>query len=350
MFLSMKKEIIGIDIGSSSVKLVQLKELKGAFTLQNVGILPLPLEAIVDNTLMDSSSIVEAIKKLIKSLNIRVKEAACSVSGNSVIIRKISLPAMPPEELEDQIHWEAEQYIPFDINDVNIDFQILASDQNDPSKMEVLLVASKKEIINDYLAVFNEAGINLAVVDVDSFAIQNAFELNYDIGSENVVALINIGASIMNLNIVKNDVSLFTRDVQMGGNLYTEEIQKQFGVSSEEAEKMKISEASSDPAKLKDTISRVNETLAMEMRRSLDFYNTTAGEGKINNVYISGGGAKTPMLVEAVQQRLGLPVEILNPFLNVKINEKEFDPEYLNEIGPLVTVAVGLATRRFGDK
>jgi type IV pilus assembly protein PilM len=299
---------------------------------------------------MDSSSIVEAIKKLIKSLNIRVKEAACSVSGNSVIIRKISLPAMPPEELEDQIHWEAEQYIPFDINDVNIDFQILASDQNDPSKMEVLLVASKKEIINDYLAVFNEAGINLAVVDVDSFAIQNAFELNYDIGSENVVALINIGASIMNLNIVKNDVSLFTRDVQMGGNLYTEEIQKQFGVSSEEAEKMKISEASSDPAKLKDTISRVNETLAMEMRRSLDFYNTTAGEGKINNVYISGGGAKTPMLVEAVQQRLGLPVEILNPFLNVKINEKEFDPEYLNEIGPLVTVAVGLATRRFGDK
>jgi type IV pilus assembly protein PilM len=350
MFLSMKKEIIGIDIGSSSVKLVQLKEQKGAFTLQNVGILPLPLEAIVDNTLMDTSSIVETIKKLLKSLNIRVKDAACSVSGNSVIIRKITLPAMPPEELEDQIHWEAEQYIPFDINDVHIDFQILASDQNDPSKMEVLLVASKKEIINDYLAVFNEAGINLAVVDVDSFAIQNAFELNYDIGPDNVVALINIGASIMNLNIVKNDISLFTRDVQMGGNLYTEEIQKQFGVSSEEAERMKVSGAAPDQAKLRDTISRVNETLAMEMRRSLDFYNTTAGEGKINNVYISGGGAKTPMLVEAVQQRLGLPVEIINPFCNVKYNEKEFDPEYLNEIGPLVTVAVGLATRRFGDK
>jgi len=350
MFLSMKKEIIGIDIGSSSVKLVQLKEQKGAFTLQNVGILPLPLEAIVDNTLMDSSSIVETIKKLLKSLNIRVKDAACSVSGNSVIIRKISLPAMPPEELEDQIHWEAEQYIPFDINDVHIDFQILAPDQNDPSKMEVLLVASKKEIINDYLAVFNEAGINLAVVDVDSFAIQNAFELNYDNDPENVVALINIGASIMNLNIVKNAISLFTRDVQMGGNLYTEEIQKQFGVSSEEAERMKISGESSDHGKLQETISRVNETLAMEMRRSLDFYNTTAGEGKINNVYISGGGAKTHMLVEAVQQRLGLPVEILDPFRKVEINEKEFDPEYLNEIGPLVTVAVGLATRRFGDK
>jgi type IV pilus assembly protein PilM len=222
MFLSKKKDIIGIDIGSSSVKLVQVKEHKGAFTLLNVGILPLPPEAIVDNTLMDSSSIVETIKKLLKSLNIRAKDAACSVSGNSVIIRKISLPAMPSEELEDQIHWEAEQYIPFDINDVNIDFQILAADQHDPAKMEVLLVASKKDIINDYLAVFNETGINLAVVDVDSFAIQNAFELNYDVEPENVSALINIGASIMNLNIVKNGISLFTRDVQMGGNLYTE--------------------------------------------------------------------------------------------------------------------------------
>jgi type IV pilus assembly protein PilM len=350
MFLSVKKEIIGIDIGSSSVKLVQLKEQKGAYILQNVGILPLPLEAIVDNTLMDSSSIVETIKKLLKSLNIRVKEAACSVSGNSVIIRKISLPAMPSEELEEQIHWEAEQYIPFDINDVNIDFQILAPDQQDPSKMDVLLVASKKEIINDYLAVFNEAGMNLSVVDVDSFAVQNAFELNYDIEPDNVSALINIGASIMNLNIVKDDISLFTRDVQMGGNLYTEEIQKQFGISIEDAERMKLSGDSPDQGKLNDTITRVNETLAMEMRRSLDFYNTTAGEGKINGVYLSGGGAKTPFLVNAVQQRLGLPVEVINPFRNIRYNDKEFDADYLNEIGPLVSVAVGLATRRFADK
>jgi type IV pilus assembly protein PilM len=350
MFLSAKKEIIGIDIGSSSVKLVQLKEQKGGFILQNVGMLPLPLEAIVDNTLMDSSSIAETIKKLLKGLNIRVRDAACSVSGNSVIIRKISSPAMPYEELEEQIHWEAEQYIPFDVNDVNIDFQILAPDKQDPSKMDVLLVASKKEIINDYLAVFNEAGLNLTVVDVDSFAVQNAFLLNYDVDPEKVFALINIGASMMNLNIVKNDISLFTRDVQMGGNLYTEEIQKQFGVSIEEAERMKITGDTPDSTKFNDTISRVNETLAMEMRRSLDFYNTTAGEGKINEVFISGGGAKTPMLVEAVQQRLGLPVVIINPFRNIKYNEKEFDSNYLNEIGPLVSVAVGLATRRFGDK
>jgi type IV pilus assembly protein PilM len=216
--------------------------------------------------------------------------------------------------------------------------------------MDVLLVASKKEIINDYLAVFNEAGVNLCVVDVDSFAIQNAFELNYEMEPEKVTALINIGASMMNLNIIKKEISLFTRDVQMGGNLYTEEIQKQFGVSIEEAERIKVTGEASDQAKLTDTIARVNETLAMEMRRSLDFYNTTAGEGKISEVFISGGGAKTPMLVEAVKNRLGLPVEVIDPFRSIKYNEKEFDPDYLKEIGPLVSVAVGLATRRFADK
>jgi type IV pilus assembly protein PilM len=345
-----QREIVGIDIGSSSVKLVQLGEQKGSFTLRKVGLLPLPPEAIVDNTLMDSSSIAETILKLIDNLDVTAKEAACSVSGNSVIIRKIALPAMPPEELDDQIHWEAEQYIPFDINDVNVDFQILDSDLDDPTKMNVLLVASKKDIVNDYMAVFNEAGIRLSVVDVDSFAIQSAFELNYDVEPDEVTALINIGAGIMNLNIVKHGVSLFTRDVQMGGNLYTEEIQKQFGVSSEEAERIKITGEGADAAKIEETISRVNETLALEVRRSLDFYNSTAGEGRIAKIYLSGGGAKIATLPEAVSQKLGTPVEVINPFQKIRYSEKEFDPEFVQQIAPLVTVAVGLATRRPGDK
>ena len=351
MLFSKKKEIIGIDIGSSSIKLVQLKGNKGAYVLQNAGIVPLPPEAIVDNTMMDSSSIVEAVKNLLASLKIgKGCEAVCSVSGNSVIIRKISLPAMPVEELDDQIHWEAEQYIPFDINDVNIDFQLLPPDEQDPTRMNVLLVASKKDIINDYLTVFNETGVKLAVVDVDSFAMQNAFEINYSVDTEDVVALINIGASIMNLNIVKDGVSLFTRDVQMGGNIYTEEIQKQFSVSGEEAERYKVSGVCPDKERLDGIISRVNETLAMEIRRSLDFYNTTAGDGRIAKVYLSGGGAKTSMLSEAVGQRLGLPVETMNPFAKVKYADKDFDADYLREIGPLVTVALGLASRRVGDK
>jgi type IV pilus assembly protein PilM len=349
MLFTKNRDVVGVDIGSSAVKLVQLRELKGGYQLQNVGILPLPAEAIVDNTLMDSSSIVETVKQLLGSLQVKAKEAVCSISGNAVIIRKISLPVMPAEELEDQIHWEAEQYIPFDINDVNVDFQILSPDEQDLSKMNVLLVASKKDIINDYLAVFAEAGLKLVVVDVDSFAVQNAYETSYGIENE-VVALVNLGASIMNLNIVRGGVSLFTRDVQMGGSLYTEEIQKQFGLDSEQAEMKKLTAADSQDPRLFEIISRVNETISLEMRRSLDFYNSTAGEDRITKVYLAGGGSKTALLVEAVQQKLALPVEILNPFLSVAVSEKEFDPEYLREIAPLMTVAVGLATRRLGDK
>ena len=350
MFISRIRETVGIDIGSSSVKLVQIREQKGVYHLLSAGILPLPAEAIVDNTLMDSSSIVETIRNLVRNLDISAKDVASSISGNAVIIRKIVLPSMTSEELEDQIHWEAEQYIPFDINDVNIDFQILGQDENDPSRINVLLVASKRDIVNDYIAVFNETGLKLAVVDVDSFAVQNAFEINYDVFPEEVVALVNIGASIMNLNIVKDGISLFTRDVQIGGSLYTDEIQKQLGVSSEEAERIKISGECPAPGKLNDIISRLNETLALEMRRSLDFYNSTAGEGKISRIMLSGGAAKTKMLIEAVSQRMAVPVEIMNPLQKIQCSEKEFDVNYLDEIAPLVTVAMGLATRRLGDK
>lgn len=350
MLFMKSKETVGIDIGSSSVKLVQLSEYKGAYQLRNVGILPLPSEAIVDNSLMDTTSIVETIKNLLKSLNSRAQQAVCSISGNSVIIRKITLPAMTPEELEDQIAWEAEQYIPFDINDVNLDFEILDSDLSGTGKMTVLLVASKKEIINEYVAVFNEAGLKLTVVDVDSFAVQNIFELNYSPAEDEVVALINIGASIMNLNVVKNGVSLFTRDVQVGGNLYTQEIQRQFSLNSEEAEKAKITGEHPDKSRLADTIARINDTLSLEILRSLDFYNSTAEDRKVGRIYLSGGCSKVSMLPETVANRLGLPVELLNPLKNIGFSDKEFDPEYLQEIGPLIAVAAGLAMRRLGDK
>jgi len=350
MLFMRSKEIVGIDIGSSSVKLVQLSEQKGSYQLRNVGILPLPSEAIVDNSLMDTTSIVETIRDLMKSLGSRAQEAVCSISGNSVIIRKISLPAMTPEELEDQIAWEAEQYIPFDINDVNLDFEILDTDLSASGKMTVLLVASKKEIINEYVSVFNEAGLKLVVVDVDSFAVQNIFEMNYSPPENEVIALVNIGASIMNMNVVKGGVSLFTRDVQMGGNLYTEEIQRQFSFSSKDAEKCKVTGECPDKEKLKDTINRVNDTLSLEINRSLDFYNSTAEDLKIGKIFLSGGGAKTAMLSESLSQRLGLPVELLNPLQKISFSEKEFDPEYLQEIAPLIAVAAGLAMRRLGDK
>jgi len=345
-----KKDLIGIDIGSSSVKLVQLWPTKDGYQLLNAAVMPLPPEAIVDNSLMDTAAVVDAVKNLVASLGIKTRDVACSISGNAVIIRKISLPTMTSEELEDQISWEAEQYIPFDIKDVHIDFQILGPDPLDPSKVLVLLVASKKDIINDYVAVFNDAGLNLSVMDVDAFAVQNSFELSVEI-NDDVRALVNVGAGVMNINVVKGETSLFTRDVQMGGNQYTEEIQKQLGVSAHEAETMKMLAAQQQSGPLVDVINRVNETLSQEIRRSVDFYNSTAsGEERIVRISMSGGCSKMSGLKEAVAAKLGVDVELLNPFERIKFNEKDFDPEYLQEIAPLMAVGVGLAIRRVGDK
>jgi type IV pilus assembly protein PilM len=351
MFFAKKKDLIGIDIGSDSIKLIKLKGPKGSYEIEYVGIAPLPSEAIVDNTLMNTSAVVDGLKSLFEGLGIQnIKAAASSVSGNSVIIRKIALSAMSAEALEEEIQWEAEQYIPFDINDVNIDFQMLEPDENDPSRMFVLLVASKKDIVNDYQSVFIEAGLKLVLVDVDVFAVQNAFEMNYDFEPEEVYALVNIGANMMNLNVVRNGASLFVRDVQMGGEIFTEELQKKLGVSSEDAEKMKVSANASSPAEVLDVLSRVNETLSMEIRRSLDFYNSNALEGRITKVFLAGGGCKTFNLLEAIGSRLSLPVEIINPFSRIKVDEKKFEKEFLEEIAPLMTIAVGLAARRLGDK
>jgi len=351
MLFSKKKELIGIDVGSTSIKLVQLRESKGGYEVDSMGIAALPPEAIVDNTLMDSSAVADCIRSLVEGLAVRkVREAASSISGNSVIIRKVQMPAATDEELESEILWESEQYIPFDIQDVNVDFQILPQGDDDPSRMNVLLVASKKDIINDYQSVFAEAGLKLVVVDVDAFAVQNAFEMNYDVSPEDVFALINIGANMMNITVVKGGVSLFNRDVQMGGSLYTEEIQKKLGTSADEADRMKVSAGPGSSESLLEAIGKINDTIALEVRRSLDFYNSSALEGKISGLYLAGGGSKTLNLAETIGERLSLPVEIVDPFRKIKWDEKKFEPDFVAELSPIMCVAVGLAARRLGDK
>lgn len=350
MFSFRKKDLIGIDIGSSLIKLVQLKESKEGYHLVKVGMKSLPAGAIVDRSIMDPAPVVEAVCDLVKSLGIKVRQAACSVSGNSVIIKKISFPGMTVDEIEEQVQWEAEHYIPFDINDVNIDFHVLGPDEVDPAQMNVLLVASKKDVISDYISLFDRAGINLTVLDVDSFAVQNAFEMNYNPSPDDVVALVNIGSSVMNINIVKGGESHFTRDVPMGGNFYTNAIQKKLEVKEDEAEKLKVSAIVASDETLRDTIVQSNEALALELYRSVEFYNDDAGGHRITKVYISGGCSKAPFLLNAIQNRLHVPVEIINPFQNVICSDKQFVPGYLKEVGPHVAVAVGLAMRRYADK
>lgn len=345
-----KKNLVGIDIGSSSVKLVQLIHEKDGYRLVHAAIQPLPPEAIVDNSLMDTTSITGAVKSLIQSLGIKTKDVVCSISGNAVIIRKISLPATSNEELEDQISWEAEQYIPFDINDVHLDFQIMGPDLIDPSKMQVLLVASKKDITEDYISLFTESGLHLNILDVDAFALQNCYEIN-NLQLEEVVALVNIGANTININVVKDGHSLFTRDIQIGGSRYNIEIQKQFGVNAEESEKMKLLSAYHINSPVGELINRINENIAQEIRRSVDFYNSSAsGDERVIKACITGGCSKVHGLQEIISARLGLEVEYLNPFGRLKHPEKDFDPEYLKEIAPLMSICVGLAIRKEDDK
>jgi len=352
MLLKTKKDIIGVDIGSSAVKLVQLREAKGVFHLVNLGIAHLNPESIVDNAIMDSGSVVECVRNLVESLKVKTKNVATSVSGHSVIIRKILLPIMTEEEMESSIQWEAEQYIPFEISEVNLDFQIIGADADDPSQMNVILVAAKKDFVNDFIAVFKEAGLNPLVMDIDCFALENAFEANYASEEDEIVALVNMGASAMNVNILRGSESVFTRDIQIGGNMFNEEIQKRLGLSNEEAEKVKLGgeAADVDPGAVEEVVSDAVENLAQEVQRSLDFFSATSSDEKVQKLYITGGVSKSPRVLDALEKRMGIPVEVLDPFRQVVVNEKEFDPDYIRSIGPLFPVAVGLAMRRLGDK
>lgn len=352
MFFGSRKDLVGIDIGSRAVKVVQLREVRGCWHLQAIGMTSLPPEAIVDNAIMDSSAVIDVVKSLVSTLNISAKNIATSISGHSVIIRKIQLPIMTEDELATSIVFEAEQYIPFDISEVFLDFHIIGSDANDATMMNVFLVAAKKDFVNDHIAIFRECGLAPVVMDIDSFAVQNAFELNYSLDEDEVAGIVNMGASGMNVSVIKDGAPIFTRDIQLGGNVLNEEIQKQFGLGSADAERVKLGQEISgvDPQDVAEVVLNATEMLAQEVQRSLDFFTATATDDKIHCLYITGGIAQLPQVRLALENRLGIDVEILDPFRQLVINEKDFDVEYLKTIGPMFAVAVGLAMRRVGDK
>jgi type IV pilus assembly protein PilM len=352
MILGKKKNVVGLDVGSNSIKLVELTEGKSGHKLLNLGISPLPPEAIVDGALMDSVTIIDTIRELINTSKVKTKDIVTSISGHSVIVKKITLPYMTDAELEESIKWEAERYIPFDINDVNIDFQTFGSNPENPEVMDIVLVAAKKDIINDYVSVIMEAGLNPVIIDIDAFALENMLAINYEIGKGEVVAVANIGASTTNINILRNNVSAFTRDIFKGGNQVTEDIQRQLHVDYDEAEKIKVGSKVEVTSRsvVQNLLKTNSESLAVEIRNSLDFFQSSSTYEKISKLYLSGGGSKIKDFDLILQQEIGIPVELVNPFMKVEYNEKNFDTEYLREIGPIMAVGVGLASRKVGDR
>ncbi len=351
----MAKSLVGLDIGAANVKLIQLKKAKGKFKLQSFGIAPLPPQSIVENSIMNPGAVVEAIRRLLEMTEGKVSECAMSIKGHSVIIKRISLPQMSREDLEKSIEWEAEQYIPFDINDVNVAVEILSSSGGEAGQMDVLLVAGKKDMIYDYTSVATEAGLTPVVIDVDAFALYNSFEINYPLSPDESVALIDIGAATTSIIITTGNTPAFTRDINMGGQNLTEEIQKQLGLSFEEAETLKIGgneEEEADsvvPQEVERIIEESAEVLVQEIRRSLEFYSATSQESDISRIYLAGGTAKIPAVVRLLESRTGIPVNTIDPFRNIEVDEKMFDVQFIRNAAPMAAVAVGLGLRRFDE-
>jgi type IV pilus assembly protein PilM len=345
-----KKSVVGLDVGSSTVKAVELTQRgrNRGFELTHLGVARVPAEAIVQGAFLNAAAISEAIREAIENAKIRNKNVAAAVCGHSVIVKKVSLPVMSREELDEQIRWEAEQYIPFDVNEVNLDFQILESG-DDQGQMDVLLVAAKKDLIDDYVQVISEAGLTPVAIDVAAFAVENAFEANYQAGKQETVALVNLGAQVVNISIISGGVPCFTRDITTAGNQYTEEIQKALSISFDEAERIKLGEQGGGqdvvPQEVEQAMQSVTETVIGEISRSLDFFAATSSDTRIERVFLSGGAARVAGLKNAFAQRSGLPVEVMNP-LSRMLPTNKFEQGYLDDISPSLGVGVGLALRK----
>jgi len=352
MLFSRSKGVVGLDIGSSAVKLVELRERKaGEFHLQRLGVESLSPEAIVDGSIMDSSLVVDAIHKLNDDTKVKNANYATSLSGHSVIIKKIQLPTMSEEELAESIQWEAEQYIPFDINDVRLDYVVLSEGDPGQDNMEVLLVAVKRDKVSDYVSVISQTGKTPSIVDVDAFAVQNCYEINYDLDPHKVVALVNMGAGVTNINVLARGATVFWRDITFGGNQFTEALQREFNLSFEQAEALKQGDRLErySAADARPVLDAVSGEMAAEIQKTFDFFSATASEGPVDELVLSGGCALTPNLQEVLREKFGVPTEQMNPFRRVHYKESDFDSGFLETVAPRMAVTVGLAARKVGD-
>lgn len=347
------KSLVGLDIGSSAVKAVELKSSGKVYKVTAFGSEPVPRDSIVDGAIIDGAAVADAIRRLFDLRHIKTKEVAASLSGNAVIVKKITLPVMTEAELAESIYWEAEQYIPFDIQDVNLDYQILdANDAAGKGTMDVLLVAAKKEKIADYTGVIFQAGRSAVVVDVDAFALQNAYEVNYGIEPSAVVVLLNAGASATNINILNGDQSVFTRDISIGGNAYTEALQKELSLPFELADQLKrglpVDGVTFDDAR--PVLRAVSENVMLEIQKTFDFFKATASSDRIDRIMVSGGASRAEGFTEMLGERFEAPIEAFDPFKRVAFDVKKFNVESVADVAPTVAVAVGLALRRAGDR
>jgi type IV pilus assembly protein PilM len=331
-----------------------LKAVGKGFKVVAFAIEPVPPDSIVDGAIIDGAAVADAIRRVFENKAFKTKEVAASLSGNAVIVKKINLPVMTAAELSESIYWEAEQYIPFDIQDVNLDYQILDAGTGAESTgtMDVLLVAAKKEKIADYTGVITQAGRIPVIVDVDAFALQNAYEVNYGLEPEAVVVLLNAGASAININILTGDQSLFTRDVSIGGNAYTEAVQKELNLPFDSAEQLKRGQPIDgvNAEEVTAVLHAMTENVLLEIQKTFDFFKATASSDRIDRIVLSGGASRVDGFAAALQERFNTTVEVFDPFKKIAFDAKRLGITDAEALIPTAAVAVGLALRRTGDR
>ncbi|MBU2590784.1 MAG: type IV pilus assembly protein PilM [Nitrospinota bacterium] len=353
------KKTIGLDIGSHSIKFVVLKKSGKSMSLVDLGHVPLKNRSIVDSSIEDPEAVIEAIENLFSVAKLKKGEVVASLSGPSLVIKKISLPKMPPEELEEVIQSEAEQHIPFDINDVNIDFQpigdrVVQGDGDDEEEIittDVLLVAVRQELVEERRQVILDAGFIPIIFDLDVFALENLLEHNLGGFGEQVVAIVNMGASFTNVNIIADGVTEVTRAIPGAGNKINYDIQKEFNVAWEKAEELKkgISLGNISEKKVVEVIINSLEGVCYDINRMFRDFIDNSGRN-IDKVYFSGGCANIVGIEDLIRNNLGISTEIIDPFAKINVDNKKFDPDYIRQVAPIFAVAAGLALRDYDDK
>jgi type IV pilus assembly protein PilM len=342
-----KKNLVGVDIGSSSIKAVELQKKGNTYHLLNLGFENLSPDTVVDGQIMELNNVSNVITNIFAEHQIKTTRVAAGVSGHSVIVKNIVLPQMSEDELRESFSWHAEEHIPFDISDVNLDYQVTSSSSD---ALNVLLAACKSDKIANVKQAIQLAGKQPAVIDVDTFALQNCYEVNYQPKSGEVVALLNIGASTMNINIMNGTRSIFARDASVGGGQYTSLLQKELGLTFEQAEAVKRGYPLPDGIEarpIQPIIETVSDILALEIRKTMDFYRATAEDSDeaIQKILIAGGSSKLPGLPDYLAKRFEISVELFDPFRQIEVDGRKFDPDYMKEIVPDMAIAVGLALR-----
>ena len=351
----MAKQCIGLDIGSSSIKLVQLKSARKSMSLQNFGIEPLPPGAILDGAIANLPAVTDSIRNLSQRIHLRGKDVALAVSGNSVIIRRLQIPAMEGPALAEQMEWEVKQNVPFAREEVIVDWEVLVPRTPD-GQMEVVLVAAKREIVEQYVQVVKDAGLNPVVVDTDAFAMQNAVETSVNLQPDETIAVINVGAHFTTISLVQDEKPVFHRNIAAGGDTFTEAIRHRLAVSIEGAEAYKVGGAGASgaaevvPQEVHRVLAQVSEQISSQFQQTIDFYLGDAVDARLTRVFLAGGSALVPQLPKAIQDRSRVPVAIFDPFASVTVDSRRFDVDYLRANAPVATVAFGLALRRPGDK